>query len=104
VAFFGYAGNPIRTEAVGPTCDLLQLTDGMITNLVGVDHAVSLSSCAHRTYRQIADDLNKKLGVGPNDLMLNMVFVEKEDWARSCRSRVEGFSGAALKLCSGTLR
>jgi phenylpyruvate tautomerase PptA (4-oxalocrotonate tautomerase family) len=32
-------------------------------------------------YRQIADDLNKKLGVRPDDIMINMVFVDKEDWS-----------------------
>jgi phenylpyruvate tautomerase PptA (4-oxalocrotonate tautomerase family) len=32
-------------------------------------------------YRQIADELNKKLGVRPDDIMINMVFVAKEDWS-----------------------
>ena len=32
-------------------------------------------------YRQIADDLNKKLGVRPDDIMINMLFVDKEDWS-----------------------
>jgi len=32
-------------------------------------------------YRQIAGDLNKKLGVRPDDIMINMVFVDKEDWS-----------------------
>jgi hypothetical protein len=32
-------------------------------------------------YRQIADELNKKLGVRPDDIMINMVFVDKEDWS-----------------------
>jgi phenylpyruvate tautomerase PptA (4-oxalocrotonate tautomerase family) len=32
-------------------------------------------------YRQIADDLNKKLGVRSDDIMINMVFVDKEDWS-----------------------
>ena len=31
--------------------------------------------------RQIADELNKKLGVRPDDIMINMVFVAKEDWS-----------------------
>jgi phenylpyruvate tautomerase PptA (4-oxalocrotonate tautomerase family) len=32
-------------------------------------------------YRQIADDLNQKLGVRSDDIMINMVFVDKEDWS-----------------------
>jgi len=32
-------------------------------------------------YRQIADELNSKLGVRPDDIMINMVFVNKEDWS-----------------------
>jgi len=31
-------------------------------------------------YRQIADELTSKLGVRPDDIMINMVFVNKEDW------------------------
>ena len=32
-------------------------------------------------YRQIADELTSKLGVRPDDIMINMVFVNKEDWS-----------------------
>jgi phenylpyruvate tautomerase PptA (4-oxalocrotonate tautomerase family) len=32
-------------------------------------------------YRQIAGDLNGKLGVRPDDVMINMVFVDQEDWS-----------------------
>src|ERR1700712_176008 len=32
-------------------------------------------------YRQIADELNKKPGVRPDDIMINMVFVDEEDWS-----------------------
>ena len=32
-------------------------------------------------YRQIAEELNRKLGVRPDDIMINMVFVNKEDWS-----------------------
>ena len=32
-------------------------------------------------YRQIADELTNKLGVRPDDIMINMVFVNKEDWS-----------------------
>jgi phenylpyruvate tautomerase PptA (4-oxalocrotonate tautomerase family) len=32
-------------------------------------------------YRQIAGDLNSKLGVRPDDVMINMVFVDQEDWS-----------------------
>jgi hypothetical protein len=40
LAFGGYTGDPIMTEAVGSTGDLIQLTDGTIINLVGVNHTV----------------------------------------------------------------
>jgi hypothetical protein len=40
LAFGGYTGDPIRTETVGATGDLIQLTDGTIINLVGVNHTV----------------------------------------------------------------
>jgi hypothetical protein len=40
LAFGGYTSNPIATEAVGATGDLIQLTDGTIINLVGVNHTV----------------------------------------------------------------
>jgi phenylpyruvate tautomerase PptA (4-oxalocrotonate tautomerase family) len=32
-------------------------------------------------YRQIADELESKLGVRPDDLTINMVFVKQEDWS-----------------------
>ena len=32
-------------------------------------------------YRQIADELTSKLGVRPDDITINMVFVNKEDWS-----------------------
>jgi phenylpyruvate tautomerase PptA (4-oxalocrotonate tautomerase family) len=32
-------------------------------------------------YRQIADQLESKLGVRPDDVMINMVFVDREDWS-----------------------
>jgi phenylpyruvate tautomerase PptA (4-oxalocrotonate tautomerase family) len=32
-------------------------------------------------YRQIVDELNSKLGVRPDDVMINMVFVDREDWS-----------------------
>jgi phenylpyruvate tautomerase PptA (4-oxalocrotonate tautomerase family) len=32
-------------------------------------------------YQQIADELQSKLGVRPDDIMINMVFVDKEDWS-----------------------
>ena len=32
-------------------------------------------------YRQIVDELNGKLGVRPDDVMINMVFVDREDWS-----------------------
>jgi phenylpyruvate tautomerase PptA (4-oxalocrotonate tautomerase family) len=32
-------------------------------------------------YRQIVDDLDSKLGVRPDDVMINMVFVDRADWS-----------------------
>jgi phenylpyruvate tautomerase PptA (4-oxalocrotonate tautomerase family) len=32
-------------------------------------------------YRQVVDELNSKLGVRPDDVMINMVFVDREDWS-----------------------
>jgi phenylpyruvate tautomerase PptA (4-oxalocrotonate tautomerase family) len=32
-------------------------------------------------YRQIADQLESKLRVRPDDVMINMVFVDREDWS-----------------------
>jgi phenylpyruvate tautomerase PptA (4-oxalocrotonate tautomerase family) len=32
-------------------------------------------------YRQIVDELESKLGVRPDDVMINMVFVDREDWS-----------------------
>jgi phenylpyruvate tautomerase PptA (4-oxalocrotonate tautomerase family) len=32
-------------------------------------------------FRQIADELNSKLGVRPDDVMINLVFVDREDWS-----------------------
>ena len=32
-------------------------------------------------YRQIADELKSKLGVLPDDITINMVFVKQEDWS-----------------------
>jgi phenylpyruvate tautomerase PptA (4-oxalocrotonate tautomerase family) len=32
-------------------------------------------------YRQIVDELNSKIGVRPDDVMINMVFVDREDWS-----------------------
>lgn len=32
-------------------------------------------------YRYIADELNSKLSVRPDDVMINMVFVDRSDWS-----------------------
>jgi len=32
-------------------------------------------------YQFIADELNKKLSIRPDDIMVNMVFVDREDWS-----------------------
>ena len=32
-------------------------------------------------YRQVVDELTGKLGVRPDDVMINMVFVDRADWS-----------------------
>jgi hypothetical protein len=32
-------------------------------------------------YRQVVDQLESKLGVRPDDVTINMVFVKQEDWS-----------------------
>ena len=32
-------------------------------------------------YRHVVDELNNKLGVRPDDVMIHMVFVAREDWS-----------------------
>ena len=32
-------------------------------------------------YRFIADELNSKLNIRPDDIMINLVFVKREDWS-----------------------
>jgi phenylpyruvate tautomerase PptA (4-oxalocrotonate tautomerase family) len=32
-------------------------------------------------YRFVADELKSKLGIRPDDIMINMVFVDKADWS-----------------------
>jgi hypothetical protein len=47
-----------------------------VTRTVGNNKEVKLAF-----YRYIADELNSKLGVRPDDLMINLVFVRREDWS-----------------------
>jgi tautomerase-like protein len=32
-------------------------------------------------FRQMADELNRRLGVRPDDVMVNLVFVDRADWS-----------------------
>ena len=32
-------------------------------------------------FRHVSDQLNSKLGVRPDDVMINLVFVQREDWS-----------------------
>ena len=32
-------------------------------------------------FKKVADDLNSRLGVRPDDVMVNMVFVDRADWS-----------------------
>ena len=47
-----------------------------VTSTVGNDKASKLAF-----YRFIADELKTKLSVRPDDIMINMVFVNREDWS-----------------------
>jgi phenylpyruvate tautomerase PptA (4-oxalocrotonate tautomerase family) len=47
-----------------------------VTSTVGIVKEQKLAF-----YRQIADELTSKLGVRPDDVMINMVFVDREDWS-----------------------
>ena len=47
-----------------------------VTSTVGNDKDSKLAF-----YRFIADELKSKLSVRPDDIMINMVFVNKEDWS-----------------------
>jgi len=47
-----------------------------VTSTVGDDRASKLAF-----YRFIADELKIKLSVRPDDIMINMVFVSREDWS-----------------------
>jgi hypothetical protein len=52
-----------------------------------VEFAPGAPKFMHRTetldygIRQIADELKSKLGVRPDDITINMVFVKQEDWS-----------------------
>jgi phenylpyruvate tautomerase PptA (4-oxalocrotonate tautomerase family) len=47
-----------------------------VTSTVGNDKDSKLAF-----YRFIADELKSKLSVRPDDIMINMVFVNREDWS-----------------------
>jgi phenylpyruvate tautomerase PptA (4-oxalocrotonate tautomerase family) len=47
-----------------------------VTSTVGNDKDSKLAF-----YRYIADELETKLAVRPDDVMVNMVFVDREDWS-----------------------
>jgi phenylpyruvate tautomerase PptA (4-oxalocrotonate tautomerase family) len=47
-----------------------------VTSTVGNDKDLKLAF-----YRYIADELETKLAVRPDDVMVNMVFVDREDWS-----------------------
>jgi phenylpyruvate tautomerase PptA (4-oxalocrotonate tautomerase family) len=47
-----------------------------VTSTVGNNTASKLAF-----YRYIAGELNSKLGVRPDDVMINLVFVQREDWS-----------------------
>ena len=47
-----------------------------VTSTVGNTEELKLAF-----YRQIVDQLNSKLGVRPDDITINMVFVKREDWS-----------------------
>ena len=47
-----------------------------VTSTVGNNKEAKLAF-----FRYIADQLNSKLGVRPDDVMINLVFVQREDWS-----------------------
>jgi phenylpyruvate tautomerase PptA (4-oxalocrotonate tautomerase family) len=47
-----------------------------VTSTVGNDKDSKFA-----VYRYIPDELGSKLGVRPDDIMINMVFVDKSDWS-----------------------
>ena len=47
-----------------------------VTSTVGNTEELKLAF-----YRRVADQLNSKLGVRPDDVMINLVFVQREDWS-----------------------
>ena len=47
-----------------------------VTSTVGNNKEAKLAF-----FRHVADELNSKLGVRPDDVMVNLVFVQREDWS-----------------------
>ena len=47
-----------------------------VTSTVGNNKEAKLAF-----FRHVADQLNSKLGVRPDDVMVNLVFVQREDWS-----------------------
>ena len=47
-----------------------------VTSTVGNTRELKLAF-----YRQVVDELQVRLGVRPDDVMINMVFVAREDWS-----------------------
>ena len=47
-----------------------------VTSTVGNNKEAKLAF-----FRFIADELKRKLGVHPDDIMINLVFVQREDWS-----------------------
>ena len=47
-----------------------------VTSTVGNNKEAKLAF-----FRYVADELNSKLGVRPDDVMINLVFVQREDWS-----------------------
>ena len=47
-----------------------------VTSTVGNNKEAKLAF-----FRYIADELNRKLAVRPDDVMINLVFVQREDWS-----------------------
>jgi hypothetical protein len=47
-----------------------------VTSTVGNTRELKLAF-----YRQVVDELQARLGVRPDDVMINMVFVAREDWS-----------------------
>jgi Tautomerase enzyme len=69
-----------------------------VTSTVGNDKASKLAF-----FRYVADELKGKLSVRPDDIMINMVYVDRSDWSfGNGEPGTDGSVGAALTSRPGS--